>query len=188
MCVSATIATIATVASTAVAAYGAYQQAQAQQAQYDYQAQVARNNATIAAQNERDIVQRGEVTREVQRTRVQQTVGAARAALGSRGLLVDDTQGTTAEMLQNDLRVAGTMDIMTMKSNIDRQARQARIQGMNFQAQAGLYDLGAASINPMLAAVSAGLEGAPSIFNAMGGGQSTALGSPGKPPLDLIGA
>ena len=185
MCISATVLLVA---STAVSAYGAYQQAQAQKAQYEYQAQVARNNAVIAGQNERDIVQRGEVAREIQRTRVQQAVGSARAKLGGTGLLVDDTQGSTAATLQEDLRVAGAMDIMTMKSNIDRQARQARIQGINFEAQAGLYDLGASSINPMLSAVTAGLGNAPSLYNAFGGGQPTTLGAPSKPPLDLIGA
>lgn len=171
---------------TATSAIGAYQAAAAQKAQAEYQAQVARNNQVIAAQNERDIIQRGEVAKDVQRTRVQQTIGSARAALGGQGLLVDDTQGSTAEKLQNDLRVAGTQDIMTLKSNIDREARKARIQGMQFEAQAGLFDLQASSISPMLAAASAGFSSFGSLYNMGGGGQSTALGSTITP--DLIGA
>ena len=179
MCLLAIIGTV-------TSAIGAYQQAAAQKAQAEYQAQVARNNQVIAAQNERDIIQRGQVAKDVQRTRIQQTIGSARAALSGQGLLVDDTQGSTAEKLQDDLRVAGTLDIMTLKSNIDREASRARIQGAQFAAEAGLYDLKASSINPMLASASAGFSTFASVYDMFGGGQSTKLGS--TITSDLIGA
>jgi hypothetical protein len=145
--------------STAVSAIGAMQQAQAQKAQAEYQAQVQRNNSIIASQNEADVVQRGEVVREVQRTRISQTIGAARAALGGNGLLVDEA-GTSSVTLQEDLRQAGQMDIMTLRGNIEREARKARIQSINYKAQAGLFDMQAKSINPLLSGLAAGFGAA----------------------------
>lgn len=88
MCISV----IAAVAGTAFQVVGAMQQAQAQRAQAEYSAAVARNNAIIAEQNAADIVQRGEIARDVQRRRVDQTIGAARSAIAGAGLLVDDPQ------------------------------------------------------------------------------------------------
>jgi len=150
---------IMAILSTAVSAIGAMQQAQAQKAQAEYQAQVQRNNSIIASQNEADVVQRGEVVREVQRTRISQTIGAARAALGGNGLLVDEA-GTSSVTLQEDLRQAGQMDIMTLRGNIEREARKARIQSINYKAQAGLFDMQAKSINPLLSGLAAGFGAA----------------------------
>jgi hypothetical protein len=172
MCVTiaaltANLATTVAVASTAISTISAVQQAQAQRAQAEYNAAVARNNSIIAAQNEADIIQRGEVARDIQRARVSQTIGAARAAIAGSGLLLDDGAGTTTSQLQEDLAVAGQFDIMTLKSNIDREARRARIEGGQFQAQAGLFDLQASSITPMLAGAAAGFSQARSIFNTL---------------------
>jgi len=139
-------------------AASAYQQAQAQKQQAQYQAAVAENNAIIAAQNEVDIIQRGTIASERARTRVNQTIGTARSALASRGLVMNET-GTTTALLQEDLAVAGTSDILTMKSNIEREARRAKIEGINFKAQQGLYNLQASSINPMFAGIVGGLQG-----------------------------
>ena len=184
------LSTVLTVASTAVSAIGAYQQAQAQRQQAEYNAAVARNNATIAEQNARDIVQRGEVARDVQRQRVAQTVGAARAAIASTGLLIDEP-GTTPTALIDDLRTAGQFDIMTLKSNIDREERRARIEGSQFQAQAGLFDLEASSINPALAGAAAVFSNAQSLFNTMPSGpvfgyQSSSSIRPRARPADIL--
>lgn len=174
--ITSNLSTVLTVASTAISAVGAYQQAQAQRQQAEYNAAVARNNATIAEQNARDIVQRGEVARDVQRQRVAQTVGAARAAIASTGLLIDEP-GTTPTALIDDLRTAGQFDIMTLKSNIDREERRARIEGSQFQAQAGLFDLEASSINPALAGAAAVFSNARSLYNQFPGPEQT-FGSP----------
>jgi len=144
--------------STVIGAVGSMQQAQAQRSQAEYQAQVQRNNAIVASQNEADVIQRGEVARDVQRTRISQTMGAARAGLASTGLLVDAGAGTTSSMLQEDLRTAGQMDILTLRGNIDREARKARIQEINYEAQAGLFEMQARSINPLLAGFATGLS------------------------------
>jgi hypothetical protein len=165
MCI--TLATAAVLASTAVATVSAVQQANAQKAQAEYSSAVARNNSIISAQNEADIIQRGEVARDIQRSRVNQTIGAARAAIAGGGLLLEGGGETTAGALMGDLQTAGQFDIMTLKGNIDREARRASIEGGQFRAQAGLFDLQASSINPMLAGAAAGLSQASSIFNTL---------------------
>jgi hypothetical protein len=162
MCVS--LLTAAVLASTAASAVGAYGQAQAAKDQANYQAAVAKNNAQIAAQNEADIIQRGSIATERARTRINQTIGTARAALSSRGLIMNEI-GTTSAMLQEDLATAGASDILTLKGNIEREARRAKIEGVNFRAQAGLYGLQARSINPLFAGIVGGLQG----FSASGG-------------------
>lgn len=154
------------VASTLVGAYGAYQQASAQKAQAEYNAAVARNNSIIAAQNEADIIDRGEVALETQRARVNQTIGSARAAIAGQGLLIDDTAGATSAMLLEDLSVAGDLDVMTLKANIDRESRRARIQGAQFEAQAGLFDLEASSISPGMSALTSVAGRMPSLLNS----------------------
>jgi hypothetical protein len=165
MCTGAEFAIIAlATTSTAIGAASAYQQAQAAQDQAQYQAAVAGNNAQIAAQNEADIIQRGSIATERARTRINQTIGTARTALATRGLVMNET-GTTSALLQEDLGVAGASDILTMKSNIEREARRAKIEGVNFRAQQGLYNLQAASINPLFAGIVGGLSG----FNSAGG-------------------
>lgn len=158
MCTGIELAIIGASASTAISGASAYQQAQAQREQAEYQAAVAGNNAQIAAQNEADIIQRGSIATERARTRVNQTIGSARSALASRGLVMNET-GTTTALLQEDLAVAGTSDILTMKSNIEREARRAKIEGASFKAQQGLYNLQANSINPLFAGIVGGMQG-----------------------------
>ena len=49
------------------------------------------------------------------------------------------------------------MDILTLEGNIARESRRARIQGTQYEAQAGLFELEASSISPGLAGLAAGL-------------------------------
>lgn len=161
--------------STGVQVYGAVQQAQAQKAQAEYNAAVARNNAVISAQNEADIIQRGRIATNAMRNRVSQTVGAARAVIAGTGLLLDGGDGTTQSLLLDDLRTTGQFDIMTTKANVDREARRARIQGTQYEAQAGLFDLQASTISPALAgltALSGNLRTLTEMFPSSGGGNT----------------
>lgn len=158
MCISATtLLAAAATAATAVTVVGAVQQANAQQAQADYNAAVSRNNAIIAEQNAQDVEQRGDIALSQRRQALSQTIGSARSAIAGAGLLVDDTAGTTPTLLLEDLTVAGQMDILTLEGNIARESRRARIQGSQYTAQAGLFNLQSNSISPGLAGVSAGL-------------------------------
>lgn len=156
MCFTVALAAL----STAVSVVGAIQQANAQKAQAEYNAAVARNNTIIAEQNAQDVEDRGDIALAQRRQALNQTIGSARAAIAGSGVLVDDAPETTPAMLLDDLTVAGQMDILTLEGNIARESRRARIQGAQFEAQAGLFDLEASSISPGLAGISAGLGSA----------------------------
>ena len=162
----AVVSAVAAVAGAAVGAVGAYQQAQAAQAQANYQAQVAQNNAIIAKQNAERIAQYGDIAEDEQRRRLLATKGAARARLAANGLLVDDTQDTTAAFLLADLAEAGEYDILKLRDKYAQEERAAQVQGMNYQAQAGLYQLQASAQSPGMAAVGSLLSSAGKVASA----------------------
>ena len=155
MCISLIIGLV----STAVGVVGAVQQASAQKAQAEYQAAVERNNVIIANQNAADAIDRGRVEADDMRRRVNQSLGSARAAVASNGLLLDDDMSSTSATLLDDMMIAGQLDVLRIHNNAQREERRAKIQGMNFEAQARLYDQKAASISPLMAGLSAGVSG-----------------------------
>ena len=162
----ATIAAVAAVASAAAGAASAYQQSQAAKSQANYQAQVANNNATIAQQNAERLQQYGSIAEDEQRTRLAQTQGAARARLAANGLLVDDTVDATGSLLQADLAAEGEYDILKLKDRYAQQVQAALVQGVNFQAEAGLASLKASQQQPGFAAVGSLLGSAGSVYGA----------------------
>lgn len=149
-----------TVAGTAVSAVGAYQQSKAAQAQAEYNAQVQRNNATIAQQNAEVIRARGEAQEDEHRRKIQQSIGAARAAAAGGGFLIDGSDQDTNILLQADIAEAGELDILRLRDDTELRAREQEIQGVNFGAQAGLFDAEASAQRPGMAAFGTLLEGA----------------------------
>jgi hypothetical protein len=87
-----------------------------------------------------------------QRQRIAQTKSSARAAMGATGFLVDDTEDSTFALIQQDIMELGEYDILKLRDNYEQEARSAEIQGVNYQAQAGLYNLQASSQSPFMAA------------------------------------
>lgn len=166
MSAATTIAAIAGVASAVSGAAGAYQQSQAAKSQADYQAQVANNNAIIAQQNAERLRQYGSIAEDEQRERLAQTQGAARARLAANGLLVDDTVDATGSLLQADLAAEGEYDILKLKDRYAQQVRAAQVQGVNFQAEAGLASLKASQQNSVFAAAGSLLGNAGSVYSA----------------------
>jgi hypothetical protein len=162
----AVVSAIAAVAGAATGAIGAYQQSQAAKAQANYQRQVAENNATIAQQNATRIRQQAGVAEEEQRERLLATKGAARARLAANGLLVDDPGDTTASLFLQDIAEIGEYDILKMRDNYEQEARVAEIQGVNYQAQAGLFGLQASAQSPGFAAVGSLLSSAGKVTKA----------------------
>tara|TARA_R110000824_G_scaffold116453_1_gene267880 strand:- start:140 stop:667 length:528 start_codon:yes stop_codon:yes gene_type:complete len=161
-----TIAAIAAVASAGVGAAGAYQQSQAAKSQANYQSQVAANNATIAQQNAARLQQYGGIAEDEQRERLAATKAAARARLAANGLLVDDTVGTTATGLQIDLAGEGEYDILKLQDRYAQQVQAAQVQGVNYQAEAGLASLKASQQNPGFAAAGSLLSSAGKVYKA----------------------
>ena len=149
MCISAGTAALLSFAGTAVSAVGQWQAqraaAQAAREQAMYHSQVARNNAIIAQQNAADVRDRGARAEDEQRRRIHQTKGSAKAAQAAGGFLVDDTADSTNVQMVADLAEAGELDILTIRDNTEREAHRAEVQGQQFVAEAGLFDLKAAS-------------------------------------------
>ena len=162
----AVVGAIAAVASAGLGAAGAYQQSQAAKSQANYQSQVAVNNATIAQRNAARLQQYGEIAEDEQRERLAATKAAARARLAGNGLLVDDTVDATGALLQADLASEGEYDILKLKDRYAQQVQAAEVQGVNFQAEAGLASLKAAQQTPGMAAMGSLLSSASSVYGA----------------------
>lgn len=154
-----TVAAVASVVGTGVATVGAYQQSQAAKSQANYQAAVARNNAIIAQQNAADARDRGKAAEEEHRDRIAQAKGSVTAGAAAAGFLVDDPGSTNVDLLA-DVAEAGELDIQKIRDNTEREAHRALVQGVNFTAQAGLFDAQASAQSPMMAAGGTFLSGA----------------------------
>ena len=134
-----TIASLAVAAiSAGVSTVGAIQQSQAQSAQAKYQAAVARNNQIIARQNADDALKRGDIEAQKQRQKVQLMLGQQRAGFAAQG--ADLTSGSVLDIL-GDTAATGELDRLTILNNSAREARQYMLQGVNFQADAQLYQM-----------------------------------------------
>jgi len=157
---------VAAVAGAATSAIGAYQQAEAQKAQARYQAAVARNNSIIAQQNADRIRQNMEQAEDEQRERIRMTKGSAKAAMAANGLLVDDTEDATGQLILQDIAEQGEYDILKLRDNYEQEARAAEIQGINYQAEAGLQQLKASSYNGAVAAAGSLLSSAGKVYGA----------------------
>ena len=81
-------------------------------------------------------------------------------------MLVDDTIDATGSLLQADLASEGEYDILKLKDRYAQQVQAAKVQGVNFQAEAGLSDLKAAQQNPGFAAAGSLLSSAGSVYKA----------------------
>jgi hypothetical protein len=167
MCISmVTASAIGSVASALVGAASAYQQSQAAKSQANYQAQVANNNVIIAQQNAERLRQYGEIASDEQRERLARTHGAVRARLAANGLLVDDTIDATGALLQADLASEGQYDILKLKDRYAQQVQAAKVQGVNYQAEAGLASLKASQQSPGFAATGSLLSSAGTVYSA----------------------
>jgi len=172
----ATIGAVASIAGTAISAVGAYQQGEAAKAKYAYDAQVASNNAIIAEQNAQAIEARGKVEEQDHRRKIAQTQGAARASMAANGFLIDDTGDSTNVLLQGDIAEAGELDVLRIRDNTMKEARQQRIMGVNYQASAAGSRFSGSQITPLLNAGATLLEGAgraAGMYATRGMGRST---------------
>lgn len=165
MCEPATLAAaslVATGLSTAVGVASSIQQAQAQKNAANYQAQVAKNNAWLAEKQAQDTEDRGAEAERQHRVKVNQVMGAQRAAMAGQG--ADLSSGSPLDIL-SDTAAAGTMDALTTRNNFGRDAAGLRMQGANYQQQAGLYEMQASNAGAAgwLGASSSLLSGASSI-------------------------
>ena len=166
------------VAAAGLSAYSAYEQAKAQKQEGNYNAQVARNNATIDMQQRSSSLQQGDVEAQQAQMHQAQVLGAQRASLAANG--VDLTQGSAQDLLTTT-KFLGAQDVNTIQSNAARTAWGYSVQNMNDNATANLTQWKADSISPMKVALMAGtssLLGSASSYASSKAGSSG--GSGGK--------
>ena len=163
------VAVTAAVASAGLAGYSAASQADAQKKTLNYQAQVAANNAKIAAWNRSSALQQGEIDAEQSMQKQAQLLGEQRAALSANGLDIKD-HGSALDLLAST-KFTGAQDVNTIQSNAARQAWGYDVQGMNVMAESNLDTWKADSIDPAAQGALAGgssLLSSASSFAAVG--------------------
>jgi len=133
--IAAVVGTVATLASTGVAYEGSQQTAAAQKSSADYNAAVAKNNATLAAQNAQTTLQQGDIAQQRDYQEGAQRMGAIRAAMGANDVQLNsgsalDLQGDAARTTQQNVQATGYNSLV--------QAIGLRNQAIDYTSQSGL--------------------------------------------------
>ncbi len=144
------------IASIATRAIGAASEAAARKEQVDYAAQQAENNAQVARDNARDVELLGRQAIVDQRKAIARSLSDVRAATAGAGLVVDQ-EGTTPQAIFDDMVVAGELDVLRIRNNIEREKRRIMVGATQQEAQAGQLRLESASISPFRAGLTAGI-------------------------------
>ena len=151
---------IGTAASTAFSVYNAINQANGQSDMANYNAAVARNNATMAEYQAQDAISRGKKAEEEHTRKVAALVGTQRNSMAARGL--DISEGTPLDIM-SDTELLGSIDQSTIRNNAEKEAWSARVQSGNYANQAGMYKLQADNASPLFAGTGSLLTGAASV-------------------------
>ena len=133
--VALALGTVATVAGSVVGGISSYQQGKAQEAQYNYQAQVERENAKIAESNAAMERQQGIEESRLQRLKTLQNIGSQETAMAANG--VDITQGTALDVIGGTAAM-GELDALQTSYNYERKALAYEQQANNLNNQANL--------------------------------------------------
>ena len=120
---------------------GTLQSANAQSNALQYQAQVARNNATIANEYATRSLQAGDVQAENAMEETSQRQGAIRAAAGASGF---DVNSGSSLRVQEGTAMVGAQNVATIRNNARMAAYGYEVQGIGYQGQ-GALDTAAAS-------------------------------------------
>lgn len=161
MCTGVEIALIGSaVAGTAVSAVGAVQASAAQKSAYNYQAQVSANNAKVAEWQAQDAIRRGQDAEIETRRKTAALRGNQSASLAARGL--DISEGSALNIL-TDTDYLGEQDALTVRTNADKQAWAARVQGNNDMANSELLSMRSNAESPLMAGAGTLLTGASSV-------------------------
>lgn len=132
---AAVAAIVGAVVSTTMSVVSSVQQGKATQAQYNYQAQVARNNAKVAEANAAQTRQEGIEESRMQRIKTLQRIGTQQAAMAANG--IDISSGTALDTIE-DTAAMGELDALTTRYNAETKALAYEHQSNNFNNQANL--------------------------------------------------
>ena len=113
----------------------------AAQNEANFQAQVSRNNAQIARDNADAIRARGLSAEQDKALAGERVRGAIAARTAALGFVVDDDEGTTVQHAFEDAAAATALDILRIRDRVGTEVRTAEIQGVNYMAQADLFQL-----------------------------------------------
>lgn len=119
----------------ALNAASSYGQMEAQANNAAYQAQVARNNATIALTNAGMETQSGEIAAVNQGMKTRAAVGATKAAQGASGISVNSGSFPQVRAAEAEL---GMLDAMTIRSNAAKKAYASEVEATSDTAQSQL--------------------------------------------------
>lgn len=120
---------------TGISAIGAISQGQQQAKAAEYQAQVAKNNETIAYQNANYAAAAGETQSYNQGLKERAQSGAIRAAIAGAGVNVNTGSAADVQVSQAEL---GQQDVEQVRQNAALQAYGYKTQATGFGAQANL--------------------------------------------------
>lgn len=133
MCEFATIMMGAMALNGAMTIMGQQQAAKAQQAAANYNAEVARNNATIAEKNVRQQQLEGARQEEAQRLKTANLLGSQKAAFGASG--VDMNVGSAVDV-QASTAFYGQEDLLSIRAGVKAQEDRLHQQATDFTNQA----------------------------------------------------
>jgi hypothetical protein len=144
------------VAGMVSGAFGSYNKSKAAQGAYEYQADVSKNNATLARWQAQDALQRGATSVQQQQLKTAQLRGSQRAAFAARGVALDE--GSALHIL-DDTEYMGGMDARTIQNNANREAWGHRVNAGNYESDSSMLRARAGAESPMGEAFSTLLTG-----------------------------
>lgn len=151
------LAVAAQVAGAVLGASSAFSSAQASKNAAEYQAQIQRNNATIAEWQAEDAIRRGQDASQKAQLNTASLKGRQRAAMAERG--IDLGEGSALNLL-TDTDMFGKIDSNTAIDNSKREAWAYREQGKGSLSNAALLQYKADSTNPYMSSAGSLLTGA----------------------------
>jgi hypothetical protein len=129
-------------ASGILGAFGASASADAEAASYNYKAAVASNNAKIAKMNADQATFAGGVAAQNNDLKTKNMVATQLVTQAANGL--DVGSGTNVK-LRESAEALGHLDTLTILSNAAKNSQGFKAQGMNFEAESGLYKAAASN-------------------------------------------
>lgn len=139
MCEPITIAATMAVAGAGISAIGQLQQGKAAKASADYQAQVARNNATLTEFQAQDAARRGEIERDRLRLDAKKLIGTGRTAYAAGNVMLDN--GGSPLSWEQDVAAGAAADVEMSRYNTEMEQYGFRSQKQNYLTEANLLKM-----------------------------------------------
>ena len=147
-------------ASMVMGAIAAKKQSDAAKDQAQYQAAVANNNQIVAERDAVEIEKAGQLEANKYRQNIRQIAAQQTLSLVAQG--GDVTDGSAIDLLA-DTAELGELDAQVIVNNSQRNAYKSRVQGVNYGAQAGLFNAKADAQDSSLAVGTSLLSGASNV-------------------------